>query len=169
MKLSRAVALCLSFLLCACGSTTPTSPTPVNYAGVWTGDFNITSCTDVEVTGLTQLFLCRGLIRTQTYRFTLTQSGSIVTGSYQLVTAFYSCACAGDFGTFDMSGTVGSDGALTITATGIPRASGVTAVVTFALRQSSTSTIAGTVSGRLRFNTPEDRSVFTGVLTSGSR
>jgi hypothetical protein len=167
-----AIALSLALLVSACGeSTPPPAPTglpPADYAGVWTGGFNITSCTDIDVPGLNQLHLCP--FPTQRYRLTLTQVGTTVAGSYELLSEYYSCACGVlGYGTLNGSGAIASDGTLTFATQGSVRATGVTALVTFTVRQSSTSTITGTVSGRLRFGSDDDRSVFTGVVTSGSR
>jgi hypothetical protein len=173
-RLSQTIALGLALLLSACGHDTPTSPTPAvpDYSGVWIGAFNITSCTDVEVPGLIQLGLCGGLHRTQGYRFTLVQNGTAVTGSYE-IGEYFNCACGslpGSYGTFDMSGVVASDGTLTITAQGTVRfTGGTTALEVFTLNQSSSSNLTGTVAGHLQFNAPNDRSVFAGVVTSGSR
>jgi len=168
------IAIVLALLLSACGDATPTSPAPVppDYSGMWIGGFEITSCTDVEVPGLIQLGLCGGLRRSQSYRLTLMQSGTAVTGSYVL-SEYFSCACGslpGGYGTFDVSGVIASDGTLTITAQGTVHATGgVTALETFTLKQSPASTLTGTVSGHLKFSAPDDRSVFSGVVTSGSR
>jgi hypothetical protein len=171
--LSRAIALGLALLFSACGDAMPAGPTPLpDYSGVWIGEFTIASCTDVEVPGLIQLGLCAGLRRSQGYHLTLMQSGPAVTGSYQL-SEYFSCACGslpGGYGTFDVSGVIASDGTLTLTAQGEVRATGgVTALETFTLTQPSTSSLTGTVVGHLRFGTPIDRSVFAGVVTSGSR
>jgi hypothetical protein len=121
---------------------------------------------------LIQLGLCGGLHRTQGYRLTLTQSGTTVFGAYELLTPYFDCACGAsqDYGTLNGSGVIASDGTLTFTAVGsVNFTGGVTALAIFTLKQASASTVTGTVSGRLRFNTPDDRSVFTGAVTSGSR
>jgi hypothetical protein len=113
--------------------------------------------------------LC-GLQRTQQYRLTLTQRDTIVAGSYELMTPYYNCACQVlGYGTLDGDGAIAPDGTLTFATQGSVRFTGVTAVVIFTVKQSSTSTITGTVSGHLRFGSPDDRSVFSGVVTSGSR
>src|SRR5207247_3327520 len=96
-----------------------------NYAGVWEGRYRITECTSINPPDRPPLNLCDRLERLQAYRFTLAQSGRPVTGSYKLLTYMFSCPCGGDYGTFDMAGTVASDDALAISAEGYARASGV--------------------------------------------
>jgi len=143
-------------------------PPSVGYAGIWTGQYLITDCQDIDGPGLTPLNLCRQLISTKGYRFTLSQSGTSVTGAYKLISPFFTCPCGGDYGTFDMSGAVASDGALVIVATGSPRATGLLAGVTFDLRQATSSTITGRVTGELRFGGFQ-RATFGGTIQSGAR
>jgi len=142
--------------------------TAPSYTGIWTGQYLITDCQDIDGPGLTPLNLCGQLVRSQGYRFTLTQSGTRVTGAYKLISPFFTCPCGGDYGTFDMSGAVASDGALVIVATGSPRATGLLAGVTFDLRQATSSTITGRVTGELRFGGFQ-RATFGGTIQSGAR
>ena len=120
--------------------------------------------------GLCGLFshaLSLGLIP-QTYRFTLSQSGAVVTGPYKLVTAMFDCPCAGDYGTFDMSGTIAADGTLVLSGSGGARGSGVGVSTVFTLRMNSASALTGSVSGVLSFG-GYDRGTFTGTILTGSR
>src|SRR5258705_13753911 len=90
-------------LLPACGSS-PSSPSASspNYAGVWTGLYDVVDCRNLDVPGLIPLALCP--FRTQSYQFTLTQTGTLVTGTYKLG-AFYNCACEVlGYGEFEMTG-----------------------------------------------------------------
>jgi len=146
----------------------PPAPPSVNYAGVWSGAYTITDCRDLDVPGLNQLHLCP--FRTQSYQFTLTQNGTLVSGTYKLWSSFYNCGCGVlGYGDFLMSGAVSPDGSLAVTAVGSVRATGVTGELDLTLRQSSPSTITGTGTLHLRFNTPDDRSIGSVVIQSGTR
>jgi hypothetical protein len=110
--------------------------------------------------------------RPQSYQFTLTQIGALVTGTYKLVTSFYSCPCQldGGYGEIPLSGSISPDGTLAITALGNTRAlAGATAELDLLLRQASSSTITGTGTLRLRFGAPDDRSIGSIVIRSGTR
>jgi Carboxypeptidase regulatory-like domain len=148
----------------------PVTPS-ANYEGVWTGDYRVTDCRDIDVPGLTQFHLC-GMARTQFYEFTLTQTGTIVSGTYKLVSSFYSCPCQlnGGYGEIPMSGSISPDGTLTITALGNTRGLvGATAELDLVLRQATSSTITGTGTIHLRYGTTDDRSVGSVVVRSGTR
>jgi hypothetical protein len=147
----------------------PVAPS-ADYAGVWTGVYGITDCHDLDVPGLPQFRLCPG--RSQSYQFTLTQTGTLVSGSYKLVTSFYSCPCQldGGYGEIPMAGSVSPDGTLAITALGNTRGLvGATAELDLLLRQTSSSTITGTGTLHLRFGTTDDRSIGSVVIRSGTR
>jgi len=121
-----------------------------NYEGVWTGEYGVTDCRDIDVPGLTQFHLCPR--PSQFYQFTLTQIGTLVSGTYKLVTSFYSCPCQldGGYGEIPMAGSISPDGTLAITALGNTRGLvGATAELDLLLRQTSPSTITGTDSRRL--------------------
>src|SRR5262245_61082433 len=106
--ISATVAILLSCVV-ACSSSNPSTPSaPGNYAGVWTGVFEVTDCRDLDVPGLTQFHLC-GMQNSQSYQFTLTQTGTIVSGTYTMKTAFYSCQCGGMYGELTMSGKFWTD------------------------------------------------------------
>ena len=77
------------------------------YTGSWTGSYDITECHDIDPSGFNHLGLCGALSRHLVYAFTLEQSGASVTGTYKVVTPMMSCPCAGDYGTFGMSGAAG--------------------------------------------------------------
>jgi hypothetical protein len=142
-----------------------------NFVGVWTGTFEASSCQDIDPPGLIALHLCSDFAPFHLparYQFTLTQSGTAVAGAYKLVTPFFSCPCNGDYGTFNMSGTISSDGTLDLSASGIPTATGLTAAMTFNLRMSDVSTMTGSLSGILSFF-GYDRASFKGTITSGTR
>ena len=125
---------------------------PLSYAGTWTGQFGISACNDIDPPGLTHIGLCASLLRgPYAYLLTLSQNGATVTGTYQLKSPFFSCACGGIYGTFDMSGAVATDGTLVISGTGSLTGSGVEAATTFTVRQANSSTLTGTVSGSLTF------------------
>ena len=144
------------------------SRTPPNYAGTWTGRYDITECQDVDGPGLTPLMLCSMLQRQITYRFTLSQNGNGVTGLYSLTSPLFSCPCGGDYGTFDMSGVIAPAGALAISASGSPRATGLAAAMTFNVAVTPASALAGTVSGGFTVGGIL-RATFSGQLLSGTR
>ena len=91
-----------------------------------------------------------------------------MTGSYKLVTYLISCPCGGDYGTFDMSGTVASDDALPISAAGYTRGSGVQVMELFNVRLGPSSTLTGTLTGTLTFGGVK-RGTFSGTIRSGTR
>jgi carboxypeptidase family protein/Big-like domain-containing protein len=146
---------------------------PPTYAGIWTGIYQVTDCKDVDTSGIAPL-LCVQMMNRQPfpgsfgYRFTLAQSGATVMGTYTLTTPMFDCPCGGDYGAFDMSGTVASDGSLVLSATGTPRATGLVAEMTFNLRQTSSSTLTGTLTGVLKFGGTV-KATFSGAIVSGSR
>lgn len=142
-----------------------TSP---GYAGIWTGRYGITQCQDIDGPGLTPLMLCSQMQRDIAYRFTLSQSGTTVTGAYTLTSPLFSCPCGGDYGTFDMSGEIASDGALVIAAAGVPRATGLEAAMTFNVRLATSATLTGTVSGDVKSGGFR-RATFTGAIMSATR
>jgi hypothetical protein len=144
-------------------------PPVVNYAGVWTGTYRIDSCTDLDPAGLMPVHICGYLLRDNVFEFTLTQSGDRVAGRYRLVSYLISCPCAGDYGTFDMSGTVSPDGTLTVEASGIPRGSGLQgATMTFTLRQPAAGALTGSVDASLNLF-GYTRATFRGSIVSGAR
>src|SRR5262245_20905845 len=148
----------------------PVSP-PVSYEGVWTGIYDAPDCRDIDVPGLTQFHLC-GMRRPQSYQFTLTQIGALVSGTYKLVTPFYSCPCQldGGYGEIPMSGSISPDGTLAITALGNTRGLvGATAELDLLISQNSSSTITGSGAIHLRYGAPDDRSIGTVVIRSGTR
>ena len=144
---------------------------PANYAGVWTGQYRITDCTNIDPPDLPPFNLCGRIERLQTYRFTLSQSARTVTGAYKLVTYMFSCPCGGDYGTFDMSGSVAPDDALALSAAGYARASGGVLVnEQFNVRLGPASTLTGTLTGTLSFGSgAEMRGTFSGTILSGTR
>ena len=139
-------------------------PSPPSYAGAWTGTYVISDCTNVDAPGDTPLNLCASIQRSDSYRFNLSQTGNAVTGTYTIVSPLFPCACGGDYGTLDMSGTIASDGSLAIRATGAPRATGLTAAIDFTLRMATPSTLTGTVSGSLLLG-DRQRARFTGTVS----
>jgi len=144
-------------------------PAPANYAGVWTGQYRITDCTSIDPPGESPVNLCGYLERLQYYRFTLSQIGRTVTGSYKLVTYMFSCPCGGDYGTFDMSGSVAPDDALALSAAGVPRASGGVLVnELFNVRLDPASTLTGRFTGTLSLG-GKTRGTFSGTIVSGTR
>lgn len=159
--------LLAAFLLAgpACStSSTPTAPSTPSYAGAWAGSYTIADCTNVDAPGDTPLNLCASIQRTDSYRFTLLQTGNTVTGAYTLVSPLFTCACGGDYGTFDMSGTIASDGTLTSLATGVPRATGLTAAIIFTVRTASPSTLTGTLAGSVMLG-DRQRARFIGTVS----
>lgn len=105
-------------------------------------------------------------MRPQRYQFTLSQTGRTVVGAYKLLNEFFfgSCPCGGEYGSLDMSGAIGLDGTLAISANGYPRGSGVVAAMTFNLRLATATTLSGTVAGSVKFSGIE-RAVFSGDVT----
>jgi hypothetical protein len=144
---------------------------PPNYAGIWTGGYKIVECTNIDPPGTTgNTVFCDYPTRFDiVYRFTLSQSGQAVTGAYTLLSPLFSCPCGGDYGTFDLSGTIAPDGSLALTATGFPRASGgVLTTETFNVKLASPSTLTGTLTGAFESGGLV-RARFSGVLVSGTR
>jgi hypothetical protein len=162
------------------GVTVPANPradfelrrVPPNYAGIWTGSYSVAACQDIDPPGTTPILLCGqfahlvGAPVALNYQFTLSQSGTAVTGTYKLVSPMFSCPCAGDYGTFDMAGTVAPDGTLTLAGAGSSRGSGVQTAITFTLRISS-SALTGTVSGTHSVG-GLTRATFSGTILSGT-
>jgi hypothetical protein len=144
-----------------------------NYAGVWTGTYDISTCLDVTPPDQMPLYLCRQFAPTisgppfLTYRFTLSQTGATVVGPYKLVSPMFDCPCGGDYGTFDMSGTIMPDGTLVLSGGGTARGSGVQATTTFTLRMTGPSTITGSVTGTLSI--ASSRATFSSTRLSGTR
>ena len=155
------------------GITIPANPradftlqrTPPRYAGVWKGSYTFTNCTNNDPPGLNPVNMCAYLLP-QRYEFTFSQAGRTVVGTYRLLNEFFpnSCPCGGNYGSLDMSGTIGLDGTLTISGTGNPRGSGVAAAMTFNLRMATATTLTGTVSGNIKLGDVQ-RAVFTGAVT----
>ena len=144
--------------------------TAPSYTGIWTGRYQITECQDINPPGLMILNLCSEMRSSQpiAYRFTLSQSGTTVTGTYNVTNFFFMCACGGDYGTFDMSGTVASDGALVIAAAGSLRGTGLQAGMTFNVKPATASTLTGTVRGELKFGGAQ-RATFSGTVLPGTQ
>jgi hypothetical protein len=155
-----------------------TPPPPPTYAGVWEGEYQAPSCQDLRqnlnppAPGLFNL--CYVLITPQRYRFTLAQSGTTVTGTYKLLSEMIDCACGGQYGVFDMSGTVSSDGSLAVFTAGKPSPLGgvgpdpLIVELTFTLRQTSSSTLTGSVVGDWRW-AGMVAATFSGPVLSGTR
>src|SRR5712691_5119594 len=118
------------------------TPGQPDYSGIWTGEYKINDCTNVDPPGVTPINICRYPASSNTYRFELSQSGRTVKGTYRMVSAMFSCPCGGEYGTFDVSGTIAQDGTLTMITTGTPRGSGVVLTETFNLTRTSASTSA---------------------------
>ena len=144
------------------------APIRPDYSGTWTGEYRITDCTNIDPPGVTAIKLCGYPASSNIYKFTLSQNGGTVTGSYRMVSAMFSCPCGGEYGTFDLSGTIGADGTLTMTTTGAPRGSGVVLNETFTLRMTSASTLGGPVMGTLGLGTTV-RATFAGSVLTGAR
>ena len=104
------VLLVLFGPLAACGGS-PTGPSS-GVQGVWSGSWARTSCTETASAGLCGLTPQSGSLR-----LTLTQSGTSVSGTLDV-----------NLFTMPVTGSVGSDGALTLS--GQTRAQGVTVVLT---------------------------------------
>jgi len=151
------------------GVTIPANPradftlqrTPPSYRGVWTGGYTIADCTNNNPPGVNPLDMCGTIFHAQRYQFTLSQSVRTVVGTYRLLTPYISCPCGGDYGTIDMSGTIGPDGTLTISGTGTSRGSGIVIAITFSLRLSTPTTLTGTVGGNINLGNIQ-RAVFSG-------
>jgi len=118
------------------------TPGPPDYSGIWTGEYKINDCTNVDPPGVTPINICGYPASSNIYRFDLSQSGRTVKGTYRMVSAMFSCPCGGEYGTFDVSGTIAQDGTLTMITTGTPRVSGVVLTETFSLTRTSASTSA---------------------------
>ena len=151
--------------------------TPPDYAGIWTGTYRISACQDIDPPGVQPLLLCGrffGMSVPLSYRFTLSQNGASVTGTYKLVSPMFSCPCAGDYGTFDLAGSISSDGTLTLSGVGSSRGSGVQTNLTFNLRLIGSATLTGTVSGThavavVGVLNDVPRATFSGTIVSGTR
>jgi hypothetical protein len=143
-------------------------PTLPNYAGTWRGGFHVDDCTDIDPPGTTPILLCGRLERANSYELALSQAGSAVVGRYRPLTYLMSCPCGGDYGTYDMAGTIAADGVLPLSGTAAVRGWGLAAPMTFSLLSPSPSTLSGTVAGALVFG-GVTRATFHGTIVSGSR
>jgi hypothetical protein len=141
----------------ACGGSSPTSPTPdtPNYAGSWTGTYAISSCT--QTGGVADANVCGALGgSTQGFSMQLSQSGSNVTGSFNLGTAPFTNA----------SGTVAADGGLELRGNGT--ASGIAAAVTWSLRMPASS-LTGSVAQAWTSSALTGQATVAGSITSATR
>jgi hypothetical protein len=84
------------------------------------------------------------------------------------VTYLMSCPCAGDYGIFEMAGTVAPSGVLTLSGTPGIRGWGVAAPMTFSLFSGTPGTLTGSVSGTLAFG-GLTRAAFSGTILTGNR
>ena len=143
-------------------------PTRPDYSGTWTGEYAITACSNIDPPGITAIALCGYPTRSNLYAFALSQNGATVTGTYRMVSAMFSCPCGGDYGTFDISGTIAADGTLTMTTAGAPRGSGTMLKETFHLRMVGASALTGSVDGSLDVGGTM-RATFAGSVLTGAR
>jgi hypothetical protein len=142
---------------------------PVNFAGVWIGQFAIDHCTDMTPPAATPIPLCSMLPVTNLFEFTLAQTGTLVGGTYRVITAYIQCPCGGAYGTWAMSGTVDPNGELTLDGGGVIPASGLTmSAITLRLRIAGDARLTGTVSASISFAGVQ-RAEFTGAVTSATR
>jgi hypothetical protein len=145
-----------------------------DYAGVWTGSYGISACQDIDPPGVTPILLCGlfahvlGAPVPLDYQFTLSQNGASVTGTYKLVSGMFTCPCAGEYGTFDVAGSISSNGTLTLSGAGSSRGSGVQTAITFNVSLTGPSTLTGTVSGTHSVGGVQ-RATFSGTILSGTR
>jgi hypothetical protein len=136
------------------------------FGGNWIGDLSIDACTDIDPPGTQPIHLCQFLIRAVTFQFTLFQDADAARGTFTPITPFMSCPCGGNYGTWDMTGTIAS-ATLTISGSGGIRGSGVGNTMTFQLRLSSADALTGTAIGNLFFGSPPLlRGVFTGTISA---
>jgi hypothetical protein len=139
------------------------------FAGTWTGQYRIVECTDIDPPpGVVPYAFCGSLQRLNSYEFVLSQNGSAVAGTYRPVSFLMSCPCGGDYGIFDMAGTIASDGVLALFTTPVIRGWGVVAAETFSLKVPTPGALTGTVTGTLSFG-GFLRGTFTGTIVSGIR
>jgi hypothetical protein len=131
----------------------------------WIGSYTISRCTNIDPANLMPLQLCGQIFPEQRYKFTLSQSGRAVTGTYELLNEFGRnwCPCAGVYGTLAMSGTAAADGTLTVLATGSLGA-GVQGEMTFTVRPATPTALTGTVDASLTFGGVQ-RATFSGAVT----
>jgi hypothetical protein len=137
-------------LAISCGDDAPTSPSgsAVSFAGEWTGSWLRQSCSE---TAGTITVGCSGLPTSEALRATLTQSGTQVQGRVE-VGAFL----------VTVSGSVGSDGSLSLTGEG--------RILTTAFRLSNwrTTRSDGTMAGSFTFAfVPDDPTFATITFTAG--
>jgi hypothetical protein len=134
-----------------------------DFAGLWAGEFLITDCTDITPPGLAPMAVCAAIQKTNFYRLGLSQTGTLVTGSYVLRSPLVPCPCAGSYGLFGVAGTIAPDGTLALTGTGAIPASGLTETITFHVTPP-----ASTVTANLEFG-GYLRATFSGPIVSGAR
>src|SRR5262249_48806476 len=140
----------------------------INYSGLWDGQFQVTSCTNITPDGLEPVDLCGYVLKPHYYRLALTQNGSLVTGIYIVRTPIGPCACAGNYGQWDVAGTIAPDGTVDLTGTGSLHGQGLQETMTFHLVMLSSNSIGGTVNADLAFGGYR-RATFSGVIVSGTR
>lgn len=137
----------LALLASACGSSSPSTPTPIipAYAGTWSGTYLVTSCTQ---TGTIALANACGTLQSDGqlgYTLNLLQSNTTIGGGFLLGTLSFSPA----------SGTINTtDGSLALTG-GVVNG-GITISTTWALRSASQGQLSGTLA-----------EIWTGVGLSG--
>jgi hypothetical protein len=112
--------------------------------------------------------LCGIFPRSNFYRLALSQNGTLVTGRYILRTPLVPCPCAGNYGGFDVTGTIAPDGTLDLTGTGPLFGSGLTETMTFHLSLPTPTSLTGTVTANLAFGGFR-RAAFSGPIVSGAR
>jgi hypothetical protein len=135
------------------------------YAGIWTGTYKVDQCTSIDPPGLLPLGLCYSMFREQSFKFTLSQSGRVVTGtgnSYIFACGACECRCVLPPANLAMSGTTAPDDTLSITGTGPD--GGFQVSMTFMLRRASPTMLAGTVDAILTFSGVQ-RATLTGTLS----
>jgi hypothetical protein len=156
-KTTLAALLAAATLTIGCGSDSPAAPTPppiAQYAGNWRGTYTITGCTQSGGVGLANV--CGSLGNSPAYTFSLSQSGSSVTGSFTL----------GSIGFPSTGGTVGSDGSLQLQATSL--SNGVTIIVTWHLTNPGNS-IGGTIVQNWTSTTLSGQANVTGSISTAAR
>jgi hypothetical protein len=120
------------------------------FDGSWLGTYHIDTCTDIDPPGLTPLHLCQ-IPTTDDFRLELLREGASVRGVFTELTPLYFCACGGQYGTFDLAGTVSSDGTAVVSGETSLIGTGVQVALTMRLRMPNPPGLEGTVVGNLSF------------------
>jgi hypothetical protein len=159
----QAIAVTGLLLLVACGGGGggggPIDPEPLpppNYAGTWTGTYAVSSCTNSGF--FADAALCGSVVNTTAaFSFVLSQSNRTVTGTFSL----------GALTSPAVSATIGSDGALTLSARLLQNV--FTIDTTWTLQQATAGALTGQTRQVWTASGQSGEAVLQGSIVSATR